>query len=49
MLRTSQESPVMKSGCKMKDFADEVVLAKPAFIFDNTQPAESTRVIMQKS
>ncbi len=31
MLRTSQESPVMKPGSKTKDFADKVVLAKSAF------------------
>ncbi len=37
MLCMSQESPVMKPGCKMKDFADEVVLAKSAFVFDNSQ------------
>ncbi len=42
MLHTSQESPVMKSGGKMKNFADEVILAQSALVFDDAKDLRST-------
>ena len=37
MLRTSHESPVVKSGGKMENFADEIILAQSALILYNPQ------------
>ena len=37
MLRTSLESPIVKSGGNVKNFADEIILAQSTLVFDNSE------------
>jgi len=42
MLRTSLEPPIVKSGGKVKNPADEVILAKSALVFYNPKDLDSS-------
>lgn len=42
MLRTSLEPPIVKSGGKVKNSADEIILAKPALVFYNPENLDSS-------